>query len=194
MSCRVCGKQKGVLRTAGPWQSSQSSSPGAAPPQGLASPGSAGVPGVASPSHGLFSCLQTSQIFSSSLYSCSLFHRTLRGPEACPHPVSCPLQPVPRVISQISAFPISQGCRASSALAYKTWPGHPLVSSPITISFTHPALCSLGPSCLPPPQSQLAAPFSYPPKHRSNNISSQNSQPPSSLSHHLLRYSWNSIS
>lgn len=83
----------------------------------------------------------------------------------------------PRVISQISAFPIPQACRASSALAYKTWHGHPLVSSPVTISFTHPALCSSGPPCLPPPLSLLAAPFSYPPKHRSNHIFSQIANP-----------------
>ena len=200
VSCRVCGKQKEVLRTAGHWQSSQSSSPEQCLPRGwhlLAQLESQEWPLVRTfpllPTGGSPVCKHPRSV-SSSLCSCSLFYRTLRGPEARPHPVSCPLQPIPHVLSvrsQLSPFPKPAGLplHLPIRLGTATPRSHPQLPSP---SLTQPSAPRVHRAC--PHLGLCWLPLSLFLPNRSNNIFSQNSQPPPLLSHHLLCYSWNSIS
>ena len=113
----------------------------------------------------------------SPLCSCSLFYRTLHGLEACPHPVSCPSQPIPHVLSvrsQLSPFPKPAGLPLHLPVRLGTatpW-SHPQLPSPsltqpsaprVHRACPHLGLCWLPPSLILP--------------NRSNNTFSQNSQP-----------------
>lgn len=154
------------------------------PPQGLESPGSAGVPGVASRLN-LSSLLPQAVLLSANTPDlspslCTAAHSSI-GPSVArryPHPVSCPLQPVPHVLSvrsrKLSHSPGLPGLPLH--LPTRLGPATPWSCPQLPSPPTHPALCSSVHSACPTSVS-AGCPFSYPPKHRSNHIFSQIANP-----------------